>query len=89
MSALLLKHDFPATIAQAAEVTTVRPVEELLAGRFLDLAPEIREQVVAVEMHLVISSQGAKSPTSFSLISGSPAAASSVGSMSSCENTSL
>ena len=40
MSALLLEHNFPATVAQAAEVTTIRPVEELLAGCFLRLAAE-------------------------------------------------
>ena len=38
MSALLLEHNFPTAVAQAAEVAIVRPVEELLARRFLDLA---------------------------------------------------
>jgi hypothetical protein len=89
VSPLLLEHNFPTAVAQAAKVAIVRPVEELLAGCILDLAREIRKQVVAVKVDLVIPSQGAKSPRSFSLMAGSPAAASSVGSMSSCENTSL
>ena len=62
MSALLLEHNLPTAVAQTAEVALVRPVEELLARRFLDLAPEIRKQVVTIKMDLVIPSQGAKSP---------------------------
>jgi hypothetical protein len=89
VSPLLLEYNFPTAVAQATEVAIVRPVEELIARCFLDLAPEIREQVVAVEMDLVIPPRALNPPRSFSLMPGSPAAASSVGSISSCENTSL
>ena len=52
------KLQLPLTVAQRREVAVVGPVEELLARRLLLLALEVRQQVVAVEVDLVVAAHG-------------------------------
>ena len=52
------KLQLPLTVAQRREVAVVGPVEELPARRLLLLALEVRQQVVAVEVDLVVAAHG-------------------------------
>ena len=86
---LLQERGFPVAVAQGRDAAVIGPIDELLARPFA-LALERRHQVVAVEMDLVGACRRWSCPSaSSSLMSGSPAAASSVGSMSSWAPMSL
>ena len=58
LRALLGEHQLPVVVAQPREVAIVREIEEFLAGARGNLAREVRQHVVAVEVDLVVGSPG-------------------------------
>src|SRR5262245_61000178 len=52
MRPLLHEDDLPLAVAERSQVAVVRPIEKLLAWPLFGIAAQVRQQIVAVEMHL-------------------------------------
>ena len=84
------RSELPGVVSHGHEVGVVADIEDLVAWTFSSLALEVGPEVVAVEVDLDGSCRRSRGQfSSFSFTSGSPAAARSVGSQSSCAMISL
>ena len=88
MRTLLGKDDLPLQIAQPNKASVIDEIDKILA-RILTGPGQIIGDVIAVEMNLKALSPTLWPVSSFSLMSGSPAAATSVGIQSSWATISL